>query len=64
MPDAVAFMVMPFNRKLTGNTAEGVPAVVDFDALWFNVYQPVLNKLHYKSVRADRDAGGESSRAA
>ena len=58
MPDQVAFVVMPFNRKQTGHTEMGVPTEVDFDALWENVYQPVLEKdLGYKAVRADRDVG-------
>lgn len=58
MPDQVAFMVMPFNRKPTGRTEKGVPTEVDFDALWENVYQPVLEQdLGYKAVRADRDVG-------
>ena len=35
-----------------------MPTEVDFDALWENVYQPVLEKdLGYKAVRADRDVG-------
>src|SRR4051794_27991521 len=58
MPDQVAFMVMPFNRKPTGRTDEGVPAYVDFDALWHNVYKPVLEQdLGYRAVRADGDVG-------
>ena len=58
MPDQVAFMVMPFNRKPTGRTEKGVPAEVNFDALWENVYKPVLEQeLGYKAVRADRDVG-------
>ena len=38
MPDQVAFVVMPFNRKQTSHTEMGVPTEVDFDALWENVY--------------------------
>jgi hypothetical protein len=55
MPDQVAFMVMPFSRKLTGRTEEGVPTEIDFDALWERVYQPVLQEFGYQAVRADRD---------
>ncbi len=58
MPDQVAFVVMPFNRKKTGRTERGVPTEVDFDALWENVYKPVLEEdFGYKAVRADRDVG-------
>jgi hypothetical protein len=57
MPDQIAFMVMPFGRKATGITERDVPAEVDFDALWERVYQPVLEGLGYRAVRADRDVG-------
>lgn len=57
MPDKVAFMVMPFNRKPTGRTEKAIPAEVDFDALWDRIYMPVLEELGYKAVRADRDVG-------
>src|SRR5215213_7319796 len=57
MPDPIAFMVMPFNRKTTGRTDENVPAEIDFDALWDRVYRPVLAEKGYEAVRADRDVG-------
>jgi hypothetical protein len=55
--DQIAFMVMPFNRKPTGQKKKSVPANVDFDALWEKVHQPVLQELGYHAVRADRDVG-------
>ena len=57
MPDPIAFMVMPFDRKPTGRTEKDVPSEVNFDALWERVYQPVLEELGYQAVRADRDIG-------
>jgi hypothetical protein len=57
MPDPIAFVVMPFSVKETGRTDDGVPSKIDFDALWVRVYQPVLEKLGYHAVRADRDVG-------
>lgn len=57
MPDPIAFMVMPFGRKLTGRSEADVPAEVDFDLLWFRVYRPVLQDLGYQPVRADADVG-------
>jgi len=57
MADPIAFMVMPFDTKSTGKREEGVPTQVDFDALWYRVYEPVLRKLGYKPVRADTDVG-------
>lgn len=57
MVDAIAFMVMPFNRKATARTEPDVPTEIDFDALWERVYQPVLQRLGYTAVRADRDTG-------
>ena len=57
MPDPIAFMVMPFNRKPTGRAEENVPAEIDFDALWDRVYRPVLAEKGYEAVRADRDVG-------
>ena len=45
MPDPIAFMVMPFGRLPTDRSEPGVPAEVDFDALWFRVYRPVLTDL-------------------
>ena len=57
MSDAVAFMVMPFNEKATDRTESGVPAKVDFDALWAAVHKPVLENLGFTAVRADADTG-------
>jgi Tetratricopeptide Repeats-Sensor len=57
MPDPIAFVVMPFDRKSTGIAAPGVPVEVDFDALWVKVYKPILEELGYQAVRADRDVG-------
>jgi hypothetical protein len=57
MPDPIAFVVMPFNRKPTGRTEQDVPAEIDFDALWDRVYRPVLADKGYEAVRADRDVG-------
>ncbi len=57
MPDPIAFMVMPFGRRPTDRSEPGVPAEVDFDALWFRVYRPVLTDLGYRPARADADVG-------
>ena len=57
MPDPIAFMVMPFGRRPTDRSEAGIPAEVDFDSLWFRVYQPVLQELGYRPVRADADVG-------
>src|ERR1035438_1503468 len=50
-------MVMPFGRRPTDRSEADVPAKVDFDILWFNVYRPVLQGLGYRPVRADADVG-------
>jgi hypothetical protein len=55
--ESVAFMVMPFNEKATDRSDAGIPAKVDFDALWANVHKPVLEELGYTAVRADCDVG-------
>ncbi|MEU8400227.1 hypothetical protein AB0C28_33995 [Nonomuraea sp. NPDC048892] len=57
MSNSVAFMVMPFGRKPTGRADDGVPAVVDFDALWERVHEPLLTELGYRATRADSDLG-------
>jgi len=57
VPDQIAFLVMPFNVKETGRNEPGVPAKIDFDALWARVYQPWLADRGYQVVRADRDVG-------
>jgi hypothetical protein len=53
----IAFMVMPFGRKKPTILGPGVPAEVDFDALWHEVHRPVLEELGYVAVRADEDVG-------
>jgi t-SNARE complex subunit (syntaxin) len=58
VPQPIAFVVMPFRTKPTGVGASGVPAEVDFDALWQRVYFPLLTRLGYQAVRADSDVGG------
>ena len=55
MPKPVAFMVMPFGVKPVDRTEADIPTTVDFDALWERVYEPVLRKIGYQAVRADRD---------
>jgi hypothetical protein len=55
VPDPIAFMVMPFGRRPTGRSEPDVPAEVDFDALWLDVYRPVLEELGFRPVRADAD---------
>ncbi len=58
MPDPIAFMVMPFGTKAVADrTDAGVPATINFDALWERVYEPALVRLGYEPVRADRDIG-------
>ena len=57
MPNPIAFMVMPFDRKDTGSRVPDAPARVDFDALWERVYEPALSELGFEAVRADRDVG-------
>ncbi|WP_067672543.1 tetratricopeptide repeat-containing protein [Nocardia miyunensis] len=57
MPKPVAFVVMPFGRKSVDRIEPHIPAAVDFDALWENVYRPVLTHIGYEAVRADRDIG-------
>jgi tetratricopeptide (TPR) repeat protein len=55
MADRIAFMVMPFGEKPTLQRQDGAPAVLDFDALWEHLYQPVLRDLKFQPVRADED---------
>ena len=57
MPAPIAFVVMPFDTKPTGRSEPDVPTEVDFDALWYRVYRPVLTDMGYEAVRADRDVG-------
>jgi tetratricopeptide (TPR) repeat protein len=57
MPAPIAFVVMPFDTKPTGRSEPDVPPEVDFDALWYRVYRPLLADMGYEAVRADRDVG-------
>jgi hypothetical protein len=57
MPAPIAFVVMPFDTKPTGRSEPDVPTEIDFDALWYRVYRPVLTEMGYEAVRADRDVG-------
>jgi hypothetical protein len=57
VPDPIAFMVMPFGRRPTDRSETGIPGEIDFDALWFRVYRPVLQDLGYRPARADADVG-------
>jgi hypothetical protein len=57
MPAPIAFVVMPFDTKPTGRSEPDVPTEVDFDALWYRVYRPLLTDMGYEAVRADRDVG-------
>ncbi len=51
----ICFVVMPFGKKATGSSSEGVPATVEFDTLWLNAFEPALRGLGYDAVRADQD---------
>jgi len=53
----IAFMVMPFGRKKPTVSGAGIPAEIDFDALWHEVHKPVLEGLGYVAIRADEDVG-------
>jgi hypothetical protein len=57
MVEPIAFVVMPFNGKPAGRAESGARSEVDFDALWQQVYFPVLSGLGYQAVRAARDVG-------
>ncbi|HET8773390.1 MAG TPA: tetratricopeptide repeat-containing protein [Thermoanaerobaculia bacterium] len=50
-------MIMPYGERKTGVAAKSGPTKVDFDALWNEVYLPVIKKLRYQPVRADQDLG-------
>jgi len=56
-PAPIAFMVMPFGVKQTGVSADGVPAAIDFDALWERIHEPLLKQMGYRAVRADQEVG-------
>jgi tetratricopeptide (TPR) repeat protein len=53
----IAFMVMPFRKRPIANQQEGLPAEVDFDALWDRAFRPALEQLGYLAVRADAETG-------
>lgn len=53
----VCFMIMPYGTRETGAPAGTGPAKVDFNALWNDVYEPVIRELGYQPVRADQDLG-------
>ena len=53
----ICFMVMPFGVKPTGLGPGEGPANVDFQALWFEVLEPVISELGYEPVRADQELG-------
>ncbi|HYI13526.1 MAG TPA: TRAFs-binding domain-containing protein [Thermoanaerobaculia bacterium] len=53
----VCFMIMPYGERDTNVTADVGPPKVDFDALWSDVYEPVIQALGYQPVRADQDLG-------
>lgn len=57
MPKPLCFMIMPFGRKPTLAAAEHGVAEIDFDALWYRAYVPVVTALGYEPVRADQDSG-------
>lgn len=53
----VCFMIMPYGERPTGVAADVGPAKLDFDALWNEVYKPVIETLGFQPVRADQDLG-------
>jgi hypothetical protein len=58
MPKRFCFMIMPFGKKPTqAEAGPDIPALIDFDALWDQVYAPTIESLDYKPVRADQDTG-------
>jgi tetratricopeptide (TPR) repeat protein len=51
-------MIMPYGRKATeAEPGKGLPANIDFNALWDHAYVPVIEALGYEPVRADQDSG-------
>lgn len=51
-------MVMPFGVKETGlGPRDHGPTKVDFQALWYDVLEPVIRTLGYEAVRADQELG-------
>ena len=54
---SVAFMVMPFRKRMVPSPPEGAPAIIDCDALWDKAFQPALEDLGYLAIRADIEIG-------
>jgi hypothetical protein len=52
----ICFMVMPYRTKET-RADPPAPPKVNFDRLWENAFQPVIQELGYEPVRADQDLG-------
>ena len=52
----ICFVVMPFGLRETG-APPPAPSRVNFDLLWEQALQPVLEALGYRAVRADQDVG-------
>jgi len=51
----VCFMIMPYNTK---EVAGDKKMLVDFNALWTKVFQPLIEEdLHCTAIRADQDLG-------
>ena len=57
IPRKVAFVAMPFGKRSTGFIKEGIPSVIDFDAIWDKAIAPGLEKLGYAAIRADEQSG-------
>jgi hypothetical protein len=58
MPRRICFMIMPYNTKTTGASAEsGAPDKVNFDRLWEAALRPAIDKTGYEPVRANEDIG-------
>lgn len=51
----ICFAITPYGRKSTGAPTKGVPAEIDFDALWEKALRPAIEDLGYQAVRADQD---------
>ena len=57
VPNKVAFIAMPFGTRNTHIVKENVPKNIDFDLIWKNALQPVLESLGYIAIRADEQGG-------
>lgn len=51
------FLVMPFSTKPTGLKPGTGPETINFDRLYSEIFEPVLNELGYDVERADQDDG-------